>query len=59
MRSREKRHVRVNDSSDDHISEEEDSDFEQQPSRKKKTAINKDSTKTFYRGTHDTVDGRW
>jgi hypothetical protein len=48
MRGREKRHIRVSDSSDDHISEEEDSDLEQQPSRKKKTAVN---TKT-------TLDGR-
>jgi hypothetical protein len=57
-RGRDKRHVRVSDSSEDHISDKEDSDFEPQPSRKKKTTANKNNTKTFYRGTHDTLDGR-
>ena len=47
-RGREKQHVRVSDSGDDHISEE-DSDFQPQPSRKK-TTTNKDNTESFYGG---------
>ena len=54
-RARERRQVRVTDSSDDHISEE-DSDFQQQPSwNKKPPTANKDNTKSFY---GDTLDGR-
>ena len=58
-RAREKRQIRVSDSSDDHISEE-DSDFQQQPSwNKKPPSAKKNNTKTFYRGTYDnTFDGR-
>ena len=47
-RAREKRQVRVSNSSDDHISEE-DSDFQQQPSWSKKPPS--DNTKSFYGGT--------
>ena len=48
----------MSDSSDDLLSEE-DSDFQQQYSWNKKTTVNTNKTKTFYRGTHGTLDGRW
>lgn len=56
MRGREKQpngsRVRVSDSSDGHISyEDEDDDFQPQPSRKKKaTTAEKGNTKSFYGG---------
>ena len=50
LRGREKQHVKVSDSSDDHISEE-DNDFQPQPSWKK-TTTTKGRADRFYRGVY-------